>query len=73
MRIFLSTWTEQEQGVILNQVGIEDRLLSFFFLQDCTDEWLISYFGNGIGKGKVNKNKKQIKEDKIVRQKNNRK
>jgi hypothetical protein len=55
MRIFLSTWTEQSQGETLNEVGVENRLLSFFFLQDVNDEWLESYFENGIGKGIVNK------------------
>jgi hypothetical protein len=59
MVIYLSTWTEQSQGEILNKVGVENRLLSFFFLQDCNEEWLESYFENGIGKGIIYNKKKK--------------
>lgn len=66
MKIYLVTWTEMAQGRILNEMEVENRLLSYFFLQNSPDEWLESYFKNGIGKGKERKSKEEKIEDGII-------
>ncbi len=58
MRVYLATWTEQSQGETLTKYEIENRLLSFFFLKDCSEEWLENYFNYGVGLKNKNGDKK---------------
>lgn len=48
MKIFLATWLQEDnQGETLTKCGYEDRLVSFYFLQDESDERLLEYFATG--------------------------
>jgi len=60
MRIYLVTWTEMAQGRILNEMEVENRLLSYFFLKNSPEEWLENYFENGIGKGKEKRGRREL-------------
>jgi len=64
MRIFLVTWSERNQGPTLNEMEVENRLISFHFLRECDDNWIDSYLEKGIGTGKITK----IKSEKLREQ-----
>jgi hypothetical protein len=48
MKIYLATWTEQNQGVSLNALKKRDRLISYYFLQDVPPEWVEIYVRTGV-------------------------
>ena len=56
MKIYLGTWTEQSQGETLTKYKFANRCMSYFFLKDCSDEWLENYFKNGVGLRKEKEN-----------------
>jgi hypothetical protein len=48
MKIYLATWTEQNQGVSLSKVNYKTRLLSYFFLKGSKIKSIKDYVINGI-------------------------
>jgi len=50
-KIYTATWLEEDsQGDVLTEAQYPFRLLSYFFLQNETDERLLEYFANGTNK-----------------------
>jgi len=48
MRVFLSTWTEDNQGRTMTKTGYRNRLLSYFFLKDVKKDFASMYVTNGL-------------------------
>ena len=48
MKIFLATWTEDNQGETLSKVDYKNRLMSYFFLRDVKDDdFVLEYVFRG--------------------------
>ena len=54
MKIYLATWTEQNQGVSLTKVGGHHRLISFFFFKEVSAETIKRYATTGVLKEETN-------------------
>jgi hypothetical protein len=50
VKIFLATWTEENQGVTLTKADCKKRLLSYFFLQSAKIKSIKTYVLKGIFK-----------------------
>ena len=48
MRVFLSTWTEDNQGRTMTKTGYRNRLLSYFFLKDVKKDFAAAYVTDGL-------------------------
>jgi hypothetical protein len=49
MKIVFATNTTRQASEILNKVGAEDRLLSYWYLKTCPPNFLAEYVKNGVG------------------------
>ncbi len=60
MIIYLATWAEDDQGETLTKVGNKQRLMSYYFLKDVNNKFLMEYITNGFSniKGGRHENKK---------------
>ncbi len=58
MKIYLATWLEDNQGVTMTNIGVNKRLLSYFFLKETSRNFTKKYVRTGIG-GSVNEDKKR--------------
>jgi hypothetical protein len=47
MKIYLATWTEDNQGETLTKAGAKDRLMSYYFLKDVRKGFLKEYVETG--------------------------
>lgn len=52
MKIVFATNTTRQANEVLNAVGAEDRLLSYWYLKGQSPEFLAEYVVNGIGPSK---------------------
>jgi len=56
MRIFLATWTEDNQGETLTKVDYQNRLMSYYFLKETKPEFLPEY----VKTGRINARKDRV-------------
>jgi hypothetical protein len=57
MKIYLATWTEDNQGETLSKAGVEHRLMSYYFLKEAKESFLPQY----VKEGKVMRGKDESK------------
>jgi len=55
MIIYLATWMEDNQGITLTKAGAKDRLMSYYFLKDVSDETFKQYIETGIATKRISR------------------
>lgn len=48
MKIYLATWAEDDQGETLTKTGNRRRLMSYYFLKDVAEDFVVNYVKDGF-------------------------